>query len=148
EQRLHAAGWLHHSALRAVLGVVRLLICESVNRNANRPRKGPVFFSQRVKSTGMTTAEIERLSTIAERAAQAGNWADSRAAYQQVLTLDPAHADAMLQLSYLESFSGHYRAARDWALRAAATQVPARPEAMVELVRRLRTFNEVMVLRD
>lgn len=96
----------------------------------------------------MITSNIDQVFALAERDADAGNWVASRAGYMRVLALDSSHADAMLQLSYIESLAGHYRAARDWALRAAAGDPPARPEAMLELVRRLRTFNEVVVLQD
>jgi len=78
---------------------------------------------------------------------ESGNWPLARDGFQQALSLEPGHAYAMLQLSYVESFADRYRAARDWALRAAAVQ-PAQPEVLHELARRLRTFNEVPALRD
>jgi thioredoxin-like negative regulator of GroEL len=96
----------------------------------------------------MAETSVERAFARAERDAEAGDWAAARAGYEQVLALDPAHADAMLQMSYAESLAGHHRAANAWALRAAGAPLPARPEAMVDLVRRLRTFNETASLRS
>ncbi|MBI2397851.1 MAG: sulfotransferase [Xanthomonadales bacterium] len=52
----------------------------------------------------------------------------------------------MLELSYVESLAGNYRIARDWALRAAALESHS-IDGRVSLVQRLRTFNEVPVLR-
>jgi tetratricopeptide (TPR) repeat protein len=95
----------------------------------------------------MAHASIERAFARAERDAEAGDWMAAHAGYMAVLAMAPDHADAMLQLSYVESFAGRYRAANEWALRAAAAPPPARPEAMRDLVRRLRTFNEAAALR-
>lgn len=95
----------------------------------------------------MAETSVERAFARAERDAEAGDWTAARAGYAQVLAAVPDHADAMLQLSYVESFAGRYRAANEWALRAAAAPPPARPEAMLDLVRRLRTFNEAAALR-
>jgi tetratricopeptide (TPR) repeat protein len=95
----------------------------------------------------MMETSIERVFALAERAADAGDWGAARAGYARVLELDPGHTDAMLQLSYVESFSGRYRAANEWALRAAAGIPPTGAESMVDVIRRLRTFNEVLALR-
>jgi hypothetical protein len=95
----------------------------------------------------MSGRTANELFALAERHAEAGDWGAASVGYLQVLALDPAHTDAMLQLSYAESIAGRYRAARDWALRAAAGDTPGRPEAMLEMVRRLRTFNETLALR-
>lgn len=96
----------------------------------------------------MMEESIDRAFALAERAGDAGDWAAARAAYARVLELDPTHTDAMLQLSYVESFTDRYRAANGWALRAAASTVPDKVESMVDIVRRLRTFNESLALRD
>jgi tetratricopeptide (TPR) repeat protein len=95
----------------------------------------------------MTQPNANRIFALAEGDADAGNWVAARTGYLQVLALDPSHADAMLQLSYIESLAGRYRTAREWALRAAAGALPVRPQALLELVRRLRTFNEGAALR-
>src|SRR5690349_8665250 len=96
----------------------------------------------------MASMSIDRAFAAAERDLEAGDWAAARAGYMQVLSLDPSNADAMLQLSYVESFAGSHRAANAWALRAAAGDPPANAEAMLDLVRRLRTFNETAALRE
>jgi hypothetical protein len=95
----------------------------------------------------MTGTSVGHARALAEQALEAGDWAAARANYARVLELAPADADAMVQLSYVESFAGHHRAANAWALRAAEEAPPPGPEAMLELVRRLRTFNEAAALR-
>ena len=95
----------------------------------------------------MAGTTIDGALARAARDMEAGDWAAARAGYARVLELDPANTDAMLQSSYVESFAGRHRAANGWALRAAAGAPPRSPEAMLELVRRLRTFNEAAALR-
>ncbi len=95
----------------------------------------------------MAEIDVQRAFELAGQFADAGDWAAARAAYGQVLALEPAHADAMLQLSYVESFAGRYREANAWAVRAAEAPPPAGTEGMLDLLRRLRTFNEVLALR-
>jgi tetratricopeptide (TPR) repeat protein len=95
----------------------------------------------------MAGMSIGQAFTQAGRSMDAGDWGAARLGYERVLALDPASTDAMLQLSYVESFAGRHRLANEWALRAASGEPPARPEAMLELVRRLRTFNETASLR-
>jgi tetratricopeptide (TPR) repeat protein len=90
----------------------------------------------------MAQPTIDQLFAHAERDADAGNWPAAKAGYLRVLALAPSHADAMLQLSYIESLDGRYRGAREWVLRALAADLPARQEALLELIGRLRTFNE------
>ena len=96
----------------------------------------------------MTEPGPNELFARAERHAEAGDWSAARGDYLRVLALEPRHADAMLQLSYAESIAGRYRAAHAWALRAARADAPGRPEGMLDMVRRLRTFNEARALRD
>jgi tetratricopeptide (TPR) repeat protein len=96
----------------------------------------------------MAETSIEVALARAGRASDAGDWAAARRGYEQVLALDPASAEAMVQLSYVESFAGRHRAANVWALRAASGPPPRDPEAMLDLVRRLRTFNETLALRE
>ena len=96
----------------------------------------------------MTDRGANEVFALAERHAEAGDWAAAHAGYLRVLALEPRHADAMLQLSYAESIAGRYRAAHGWTLRAAQADPPARPAAMLDMVRRLRTFNEALALRD
>ena len=96
----------------------------------------------------MTEPGPDALFALAERHAEAGDWSAARREYLRVLALDPRHADAMLQLSYAESVAGRYRAAHGWTLRATQADPPTRPDGMLDMVRRLRTFNEARALRD
>lgn len=96
----------------------------------------------------MTEPGANELFALAEGHAEAGDWAAAHAGYLRVLALQPRHADAMLQLSYAESVAGRYRAAHAWTLRATRADPPTRPEGMMDMVRRLRTFNEALALRD
>jgi tetratricopeptide (TPR) repeat protein len=96
----------------------------------------------------MSMPEIDEAFAGAEREGKAGNWEAAHAGYLGVLALDPTHAGAMLPLSYIESRRGHYRAARGWALRAAAGDAIVRPDALRTLMKALRTFNEVAALRE
>lgn len=86
---------------------------------------------------------------ISERAVlqmEAGNWDAARAQWLDALAVAPDSAEVMLELSYVESLAGHYRIAREWTLRA--VQAGSRsPDAALSLVQRLRTFNEVPLLR-
>ena len=59
---------------------------------------------------------------------------------------DRDSADIMLELSYVESFRGCYRAARDWVLRATRAR-PESGDAVLTLLRRLCNFNEGVLLR-
>lgn len=95
----------------------------------------------------MASPTFKQLSERAARQVEVGNWDAARADWLDALAIAPDPAEAMLELSYMESLAGHYRIARDWALRAAQTG-PRSIDAMLSLVRRLRTFNEVPRLRD
>jgi tetratricopeptide (TPR) repeat protein len=77
----------------------------------------------------------------------ARDWDQARTAWLGALALAPDSGEAMLELSYVESLSGHHRAGRDWAVRA-ANAAPGSAEELVSLIRRLRTFNEVPLLRE
>lgn len=90
---------------------------------------------------------FEQIRIRAERQTEAGNWAAARDEWLAALDIAADPAVVMLELSYVESLAGHYRAARDWALRAAQA-CPRSDEAMLSLVHRLRTFNEGRVLHD
>lgn len=94
----------------------------------------------------MAVPTLEQIRTRAGRQLEAGNWSAARAEWLGALHLDPASAEVMLELSYVESLAGHYRLARDWTLRAAQSG-PHAADTVLSLVNRLRTFNEVPVLR-
>ncbi|NUS59532.1 MAG: tetratricopeptide repeat protein [Lysobacter sp.] len=83
----------------------------------------------------------------AEAHASRRDWPQARSALQSALAADPANAAVHLQLSYVESLSGHYRAAREQALAAHAAK-PRDAETLRELMARLRTFNEAQALHE
>jgi len=89
---------------------------------------------------------VAELSATAQSHAVARDFERATACYQQALALSPGDPDLLLQLSYMESLAGHYRAAHAYALQAGAAQIPQRPEVVKELLARLRTFNEVPVM--
>ena len=88
----------------------------------------------------------EQLSASAARHAEAWRWELARNDWLKALTLAPDSADIMLELSYVESFRGCYRAARDWVLRATRAR-PESGDAVLTLLRRLCNFNEGVLLR-
>lgn len=69
------------------------------------------------------------------------DWASARNSLQLLLSRKPNHAAALMLLSYVESYLGHYRAARECALAVHALK-PTSPRLVMELISRLRTFNE------
>lgn len=86
------------------------------------------------------------LGARAVRHADDGDWDSARADWLDALAIVPDSADIMLELSYVESFSNHYRAAREWVLRAARARLES-GDAVLALMRRLCNFNEVVILR-
>lgn len=76
----------------------------------------------------------------AEVHASRREWATAISCFEALLAQFPEDPATLLQLSYVESLAGHYRRARDFALRAYATRSTA-PEVLAELAPRLRTFN-------
>lgn len=81
----------------------------------------------------------------AELHASRKEWPQAAACFETLLRRFPDDADLLLQLSYIESLAGHYRAARDYALRASRTGT-RNPEVVRELIARLRTFNDAPAL--
>ncbi len=78
----------------------------------------------------------------AQALAARGDWPGARAALEALAAASPGDAGLRLQLSYIESLAGDYRAAHARALEADAL-APAAPDAVMELAARLRTFNEI-----
>ncbi|MBP3983070.1 sulfotransferase [Pseudoxanthomonas helianthi] len=83
----------------------------------------------------------------AEGFAAAKNWARAIDCYERALQAAPGDAGTLVQLSYVHSLAGHYRLAREYALRAHATGVRA-PKVLSELIPRLRTFNAIEEMQD
>jgi tetratricopeptide (TPR) repeat protein len=92
-----------------------------------------------------TAADLQAMWRRAEMHAGQREWAEAIACFEAILAASPQDARTLVQLSYVHSLAGHYRLARDHALRAAAAR-PREPAVVAELVARLRTFNEVEAL--
>lgn len=82
-----------------------------------------------------------------QAALQRQDWDAATLGLRELLRRFPADAGAWIQLSYAESFRGKYRDAREAALSAAGSR-PATASVAADVIARLRTFNEVRVLRD
>jgi tetratricopeptide (TPR) repeat protein len=76
----------------------------------------------------------------AEFHASRQEWPQAIAGFEALAAQRPRDARVLVQLSYVNSLAGRYRAARDHALRAAAL-APREPAVVREIVARLRTFN-------
>jgi tetratricopeptide (TPR) repeat protein len=90
---------------------------------------------------------IAALRARGEELAAARRFAEAIDCFQQIVDVAPLDASALLQLSYLHSLAGRYREGRRYALLAHAAG-PRQPEAIVELMARLRTFNEPAAILD
>jgi tetratricopeptide (TPR) repeat protein len=91
-------------------------------------------------STTTLTPSQQRLWQQAEVHAATKNWKQAIACFQELRSERPDDAAIPLQLSYLESLAGRYRAARTYAIEAQKLQ-PSDPTVLCELLARLRTFN-------
>ena len=74
------------------------------------------------------------------------DWAGAAEALRELLARTPGHPGVLVELSYIESFLGHYRAAHRYALAAAESPATAEQVA-IDVIARLRTFNEMETLR-
>lgn len=83
----------------------------------------------------------------AEAQAAGGELPQAIASYEAALRLRPGDPHVLVQLSYVHSLSGRYRAGREFARRAAACD-PIPPKVLAELLPRLRTFNAVPELLE
>lgn len=88
---------------------------------------------------------IQSLWQQAELHASRKEWAQAISCFKVLLVQSPDEPKVLLQLSYVESLAGHYRAARDYAIRANQAN-PIDPEVIKELIARLRTFNSAPAL--
>jgi tetratricopeptide (TPR) repeat protein len=87
-------------------------------------------------------ARVARLSAAAQEHAVARDFGRAATCYLQALELLPEDAGLLLQVSYMHSLAGHYRQAREFAIRASHRK-SRQPEVVKELLSRLRTFNEI-----
>lgn len=92
-----------------------------------------------------TTAVHRQLWQQAELHASRQEWGQAIACFKRLREQRPGDPAVLLQLSYVESLAGHYRAARAYAIDAQALQ-PTDPSVIRELLARLRTFNAVGAL--
>lgn len=93
------------------------------------------------------TPNLRMLWQQAEQHASQKQWEQATACFCGILAHSPGDAKVLVQLSYIESLAGHYRAAHGYAMQA--YRATPKDEATVgELVARLRTFNEAQALRD
>lgn len=84
--------------------------------------------------------ELQLLRRMAHEACEAGDFKGAFGAWRNVLRLAPGSMEAKIELSYLESISGNYRGAREWALEASKSRSHS-PRESIALLQRLRTFN-------
>ncbi|HYG06461.1 MAG TPA: sulfotransferase [Stenotrophomonas sp.] len=99
-----------------------------------------------MSSTAAAT-RIAALSAQAEQYAAQGGFAQAIACHETVLALAPGRVASLLELSYLHSLAGHYRAAEDYILRAHHS-AEASAAQRVQMIARLRTFNAIPALRE
>ena len=90
---------------------------------------------------------VQPLWQQAELHASRKEWAEATACFNSLLASSPEDPKILVQLSYIHSLAGHYRAAQDHALRASRAK-PSDPAVVRELVARLRTFNAAQALND
>jgi len=89
---------------------------------------------------------IGALAAQAEQHAAQGDYSRAIGCHQAILELAPGHVDSLLQLSYLYSLAGHYRAAEAW-IQHAWSSARATPQQLAGMIPRLRTFNDIPALR-
>jgi tetratricopeptide (TPR) repeat protein len=86
--------------------------------------------------------DMQGLWQQAHRHAGNREWDQAKACFNAILAQHPDDPAVLTQLSYVCSLAGQYRAARAAALRAGGSAQPIPPPVMLELMPRLRTFNE------
>ena len=86
----------------------------------------------------VTAAEVDAAIAVQD-------WERAQIKLRRLLAMHQHRADLWMQLSYVESYRGRYRAAREAALTAAGLP-PASLEVATDTLARLRTFNEIRAL--
>src|SRR5690606_2104516 len=97
---------------------------------------------RRMSGTYPAPRQLWPMLDAAEALAAGQDWDAAIAAYERILAQAPQDAYTLVQLSYVHSLAGHYRQAQHRALQAAASGV-SDPALLLELLPRLRTFNQV-----
>lgn len=90
---------------------------------------------------------MQDLWGVAQQLIAQRQWSAAKNTLLKLLEARPDLAQAWLQLSYVESLTGSYGRAREFALRAFRTR-PAEPKDVAELIARLRTFNEAAAIES
>lgn len=88
---------------------------------------------------------LQPLLSSAQTSAARGDLVGAIAIYEKILAHLPNDPYTLVQLSYMHSLRGSYRRAREFALAAADTGT-TNPDVLIELLPRLRTFNEVATM--
>lgn len=88
-----------------------------------------------------------RLETEASTAIQRKDWSSAATALRQLVEIAPQPARVWIELSYVESFLGRYRAAGQAITTATRLPQHSRDE-LTDLIARLRTFNDAPSLRN
>ncbi|WP_330946706.1 sulfotransferase [Thermomonas sp. LB-4] len=88
----------------------------------------------------------QQLRAQVDEAVRREDWATAAAGLRQLALVPPQSARLWLELSYAESFLGHYRAARAAAGRAKGLPLHTRDD-VADLIARLRTFNDAEGVR-
>lgn len=83
----------------------------------------------------------------AQRQFANSDWPAARQTLAAMLASKPDEPVVLLHLSYVESYLGNYRSARQCALRVHELR-PTRDDVVMELLSRLRTFNETGAIMD
>ena len=92
----------------------------------------------------MTQAQLQ---ARIDAAMQRKDWPSAAAALREFTMIVPHSTRAWIELSYVESFQGHYRAAAE--ATAAARHLPGQTTSDVaDLIARLRTFNDGCGVRE
>ena len=92
----------------------------------------------------MTQAQLR---ASIDAAIQRKDWPLAAKALREFATVEPHAAGALIELSYVESFLGHYRTAEESIKRARHLAVRTRSDTS-DLIARLRTFNDACGLRE
>ena len=93
----------------------------------------------------VTARKVEALRAQAKELVRAKQWAKAADVLRELLQIYPNNPEILTQLSYMESLSGHYRAAKNYALSAGKFASPD-AEVFEDQLARLRTFNEGEIL--
>lgn len=83
----------------------------------------------------------------AQRQFANSDWPAAKQTLMAMLATKPDEPVVLLHLSYVESYLGNYRAARQCALRVHELR-PTRDDVVMELLSRLRTFNETGAIME